>query len=321
MSEPMSAVEIEDVLSSIRRLVSDELRPSRRPDAAQAGDRLILTQALRVVAPVDEAEAPFAALTEDAPLAAPDMSSRDDVANDLSQTIGLLAGAMAGAPAFESETGDPAPEALPAPGTERLTLTLPAGFDTDDSDTDPAEPEAATWDGSGLAPGPADLLVFRSRQHEAPPLDEPDILPPAAPSPAPAWPGEGADGSAAEVFARVVAEVLEEEVGSFAPAVPDWPDQRETEDPAAPAWEEEAVMDDLADLERELADITGAPATAPATAATDLPLPTAPEALREIVRQMIREELQGTLGERITRNVRKLVRAEIARAMTLHDLD
>ena len=41
--------------------------------------------------------------------------------------------------------------------------------------------------------------------------------------------------------------------------------------------------------------------------------------LREIVRDMIREELQGTLGERITRNVRKLVRAEINRALAAHD--
>jgi cell pole-organizing protein PopZ len=44
-------------------------------------------------------------------------------------------------------------------------------------------------------------------------------------------------------------------------------------------------------------------------------------ALQEIVRQMIREELQGALGERITRNVRKLVRAEINRALVARDLD
>jgi len=39
------------------------------------------------------------------------------------------------------------------------------------------------------------------------------------------------------------------------------------------------------------------------------------EVLRDLVRDLIREELQGHLGERITRNVRKLVRAEIARAL------
>ena len=45
------------------------------------------------------------------------------------------------------------------------------------------------------------------------------------------------------------------------------------------------------------------------------------ELLRDIVRDIIREELQGALGERITRNVRKLVRAEIARALAVRDFE
>lgn len=43
--------------------------------------------------------------------------------------------------------------------------------------------------------------------------------------------------------------------------------------------------------------------------------------LRDLVRDSIREELQGALGERITRNVRKLVRAEIARALAVRDFE
>ena len=42
--------------------------------------------------------------------------------------------------------------------------------------------------------------------------------------------------------------------------------------------------------------------------------------LRELIRDVLREELQGDLGERITRNVRKLIRAELARALTARDL-
>jgi hypothetical protein len=38
------------------------------------------------------------------------------------------------------------------------------------------------------------------------------------------------------------------------------------------------------------------------------------------VRDVLREELQGRLGERITRNIRKLVRAEIARVMASEEL-
>lgn len=45
------------------------------------------------------------------------------------------------------------------------------------------------------------------------------------------------------------------------------------------------------------------------------------EQLREIVAQMVREELQGDLGERITHNVRKLVRREIHRALLTRDID
>jgi cell pole-organizing protein PopZ len=44
-------------------------------------------------------------------------------------------------------------------------------------------------------------------------------------------------------------------------------------------------------------------------------------ALNEMVRALIREELQGALGERITHNVRKLVRAEINRALAARALD
>ena len=58
MSEPQSSNDIEDVLSSIRRLVSEDLRPMTRtatPDpvaspAIEVNDKLILTPALRAPA-------------------------------------------------------------------------------------------------------------------------------------------------------------------------------------------------------------------------------------------------------------------------------
>ncbi|HBN30574.1 MAG TPA: hypothetical protein DD416_04970 [Rhodobacteraceae bacterium] len=45
------------------------------------------------------------------------------------------------------------------------------------------------------------------------------------------------------------------------------------------------------------------------------------DTLRELVSQMIREELQGELGDRITRNVRKLVRREIQRALASREFE
>jgi hypothetical protein len=43
--------------------------------------------------------------------------------------------------------------------------------------------------------------------------------------------------------------------------------------------------------------------------------------LHDLVRTLVRQELQGSLGERITRNVRKLVRAEVNRALAAQALD
>jgi hypothetical protein len=45
------------------------------------------------------------------------------------------------------------------------------------------------------------------------------------------------------------------------------------------------------------------------------------ETLRDLVSQMVREELQGELGDRITRNVRKLVRREIQRALASREFE
>lgn len=45
------------------------------------------------------------------------------------------------------------------------------------------------------------------------------------------------------------------------------------------------------------------------------------ETLRAMVADIVRSELQGELGERITRNVRKLVRREIQRALVAQSLD
>lgn len=56
-----------------------------------------------------------------------------------------------------------------------------------------------------------------------------------------------------------------------------------------------------------------------AEAPEDLPFDA--DDLRGMVAMMIREELQGTLGERITRNVRKLVRREIQRALLSRDME
>ena len=81
------------------------------------------------------------------------------------------------------------------------------------------------------------------------------------------------------------------------------------------SWADRAEAAVLADLAKGLADDLAAAAARPAAPALD------PDMLREMVRELLREELAGAVGERITRNVRKLVRAEIARAMMVHDIE
>lgn len=83
---------------------------------------------------------------------------------------------------------------------------------------------------------------------------------------------------------------------------------------AAPDGREDAAvshrMSDLTEAMPGLTDADGNPVTVIDEAA-----------LNDIVRALIREELQGMLGEKITQNVRKLVRAEINRALTARSRD
>jgi len=101
MSDPMSNREIEDVLSSIRRLVTqDDAAPTARP----AAEKLVLTPAFRVAeppAPVDTADAPEAS----APAAT---SSLEQTIAELEAAISAYAGP------FEPDGGEPA---LPGEGT------------------------------------------------------------------------------------------------------------------------------------------------------------------------------------------------------------
>lgn len=59
----------------------------------------------------------------------------------------------------------------------------------------------------------------------------------------------------------------------------------------------------------------------PERAPAGAPLPLDEDALRRLVADIVRTELQGALGERITRNVRKLVRREIHRALLSQNID
>lgn len=260
MSEPMSSVEIEDVLSSIRRLVSEDFRPSLR-HAAQppAGDKLILTPALRVVsnrAPNwDEGDDWYE-------------ESRAEVVLEwaVEPTPELQAGGVA-APVTEAPMAEDVVDEVPEPQILRLAEPV-----------QPAYPVVA-GDGIGFAELFEATYVLReaSAPAEAP-----------APAPAPAWAQE--DPGEAEQVADTRPE----------PVFVD------------PSWADSAAAEAIARLEEhEEAELFA-----------ESPAMTFDEAvLRDLVRDLIREEMQGGLGEKITRNVRKLVRAEISRVLAARDFD
>ncbi|MFZ9198903.1 MAG: hypothetical protein ACO22Z_06115 [Paracoccaceae bacterium] len=276
MSEALNSTGNEDVLSSIRRLVSDDLRPAGALARAPAdGEKLLLTPALRVVSSEPAAAAPTPPI--DAVLAR--VSAGIDQQSD----------------DWESETGDIGPDAQGAPMAEDVDA---AEWEAHRIDAY-AEPVFILKTPEERAASAAETISGEaSAGHEfAATLDEADAIPEAEPLPgwAQSHGAEKAESPAAEPW---VAGTVE-------------PDQ---------AWADEAEAAVLQEL------ASAAPLSGPSAEALepedgdDLALPIDEAMLREIVRDVLREELQGRLGERITRNIRKLVRAEIARVMASEEL-
>ena len=281
MSEPMSSTEIEDVLSSIRRLVSDDMRPvSRAPSVAVANaesGKLILTPALRVVqdnakqtAPttaepmpvfvatrrvhlVDEPEAPFIE-AEPAPI---------------EQVVATLGAAVTAIPQdWEPEQGDEAPE--PALASDGWDMPQAAFF-----------VDQPVW--QDLEP-----MAFVPVEPPAP-----EVVPSAPEAAAPAWAQEE-DEIAADDTDDAPAEVVH---GTIEPD---------------PEWADAAEASVIASLQAEADNAQARQSNAADDESDDDTLRFNEDVLRELVRDILREELAGQMGERITRNIRKLVRAEIA---------
>lgn len=310
MSNPVTNAEVEDVLSSIRRLVSEDKRPSQNAKKSPPNDRLVLTPALRVTPehPTPEVDAPDAApfVLNGATFA--DAEERESAAPDV--------------PVFEDSTPDDPAEDYSAD---------PYGFAEHEAET-PSPARAEKPEPAVKTRGAAGASVFRhvasalqgeadeSRQGRRDGFQTP---------PQSAEPRDRAKPSA--LSDKIAA--LETAIGKISDR---WePDQAGTDDYSgteapAMAWEDD-------DLHR---DGTGAPVDAGGQETPPLfdTEPTPPpvednldysaddqlideEALRDLVSEIVREELQGALGERITRNVRKLVRREIHRALAAQELE
>ncbi len=271
MSNPLTNVDIEDVLSSIRRLVSEgdrtvAPRPAEavREVASPTPGRFVLTPALRVVAP------------------AADAGDTETVSADV-------------APA------DPAPLILT---NNRNLSNLEATI---------AELEAAvTWQNNEFEPDGSEVAATQQRT-DAPSdlrrrvVDDAEIAD-AENAETDSANAESADAENADAE-NADAEVAEIENADAPVAMPNLMFHHKTYDDTDDDHHDDLMDGDDDDAADDL------------TAYLDDDSTIDESALRDMVAQIVRAELQGELGERITRNVRKLVRREIYRVINSQEFE
>ncbi|OIP84722.1 MAG: hypothetical protein AUK37_05265 [Rhodobacterales bacterium CG2_30_65_12] len=319
MSEPVSKAEIEDVLSSIRRLVSENANAIRRETDETAGpDRLVLTPAFRVDEDViDEGAAPEP--DEDS---APHEAAAPEAADHQPPAPAPSVPQHLAAPADEPVAAADQPEARPLSPLERRIAELEAvvarsaaEFEPDGSETQDIIPDNFIFhhrDAEPEAHAVAAAPEAEAQKEEA--LSPPPAVEPGAMQTA----GPGGDAT----------------VGDEAEDAPDaeWqPDAQEAQDSSEP---DEELAEDLYEPAQEPDQGEAPPAGEAFAAGDDWEEVGSAEiddgdgealldedALREMVARMVREELQGTVGERITQNVRRMIRREIARALSLQGLE
>jgi len=265
MSDPVSNAEIEDVLSSIRRLVSGESEALNSADDAQETPKkpvakLVLTADFRVP-DQDEETSDNLPETDDGQISDPPES-------DCVEAVMEFNGAEQKQP-DEAANEDQAPD---IEATDEAQV-----FDTDDEE--PVEEMT-------LADKIADLEAAVGNQEGQWEPDGSDFQEDAdaeqvLTQPVQQW----IDSTAHEVEPPLVDEDIVEAV-TAATDTQDTADQADGDDSFETA---DGVIDE--------------------------------ETLRDMVSEIVRQELQGALGERITRNVRKLVRREINRTIAAQDFD
>lgn len=303
MTDQMSNRNVEDVLSSIRRLVSQETLPPPADQAENAparhvpltptADKLVLTPALRV-----NETAPAATQ-----IAAPVAQQFDDEAPALSDATATSAQRLAAGLTVKRP-----PETSLARHSASLESTIAAleaaiSSSAEHWETD-ASGELSSHAGGNVTalhrntpPAAQRKPIAAQPQQQA---DHVAKLTAATPEPAP--------GSAEPLHLTIADRAKPEPRFNFAAAAPE-------PTPSAPQSE----------LTFPIAPETDAAPNMAVAATLDAKFPDQPapqddalideDTLYDMVSEIVRAELQGQLGERITRNIRKLVRTEVARAL------
>lgn len=285
MSGSTSSSDVEDVLSSIRRLVSEDLQDTPPAEArethAPGGDtpghppRLVLTAALRVDAPEPEQDA--------APAESPPAPRVLDRLRGSAANVSELS-AVRPAPPLTRKTAEPAGE----PGATPRPLFLHRSRASEAESEAQAVPHAGTTeDRPGDATEQPQPPEQGAGEQEAASEDRMTL-----------GPGPEADEDAARDVAETIPDLDEDLIAALSDPVEeiDLGDNDESDPAEAVASDASLFADDDAQVIDE-------------------------ETLRVMVAEMVREELMGELGGRITRNVRKLVRREIQRALLSQDFE
>ncbi|NBR91631.1 MAG: hypothetical protein EBS68_17360 [Rhodobacteraceae bacterium] len=327
MSDPMKSADIEDVLSSIRRLVADTPDCAQAP-ATAAGNRLLLTPALRVTDP--------APLVLTNPQVAEPLVLGDAILPDargqggadpsgVSGTISRDEAPMAadvphGAPADvapadvgpgSGENRDPdAPGPSQGLGRAGHLLLVPAAR----APVDEAY-EDEDYDEYDLS----DLQDIRPLSLRRDALQDDALLQVSDPSATDLTPESDVAGRDAVSEAQAEALSLEDKISRLESLIGAGQGAPET---GTAFFHRSATLDwEDAAPRQAVQDSAAAPADHPQQDVPAAPLSLDDAVLRDLVAGIIREELKGVLGERITRNVRKLVRREINRMLVSQDFD
>lgn len=307
MSDPVTNTEIEDVLTSIRRLVSenrplpeaDKDAPSARPlafDTSSAQGEVAEEKTVASEAPLALVLTP-ALRVEDAPeLDAAGDGVEEQDAVDEAVALGVTEADPIEEAVFDEEPIEP--EAVDFSDVEQDQVSFETEVDT---------PELSETIQD-------DVMVEVASEGETSASD--DEAPMAFDTVSDAAPEEAVDEEQPFDFKQV----LEARIHQFRDATSTEDVAYAPEADAAPEMAD-AVMDELrAHMPEEIAGSAEIVDVDTLSEAMDETAEIDEAMLREMVADIVRQELQGALGERITRNVRKLVRREIHRALAAHDL-
>ncbi|MCG7627559.1 hypothetical protein MHM88_07070 [Epibacterium sp. MM17-32] len=297
---------------NVSRVLADQL--SAGPNADGASDRQ-----------AEESGAEAAEYAEEAPFVAVE----DDEAADLGTPNGTTASLHMTHHAELRETQAAPAEARDAGGAIDA-VTDPSAEEIAPEPDAESEPEQAPWrDPNAKLFDVVSEQALRS-ETSAPALDSVTSQPPREQSARVAavvrriaeleTAGQGAGEAPASRNGVPVPDLNEDEIEAVPASGPSvetiqWEDHLDAA-PARPSFSSsrEATEDTARRLTQDAAEETAMAAVSASEEFLD------EESLRELVSDIVREELQGALGERITRNVRKLVRREIQRALASQEL-